>query len=172
MNHLGHFLFTELLRERLVKSAPARIVIVSSRAHFRPKRLDFAALRRPTRTRTTFAEYSVSKLANVLHGRGLAARLEGTGVTTYSVHPGAVASDIWRKVPAPLRFLAKLFMRSNEEGARTTVYCATAPELAGVSGRYYADCRERTASAMARDDALVAELWRESLQMVGLGEAR
>ena len=75
-------------------------------------------------------EYAVSKLANVLHAQELARRLAGTGVTSYALHPGVIASDIWRRVPWPLRRLIRLRMRSPVEGAQTSLYCATSPELA------------------------------------------
>lgn len=168
VNHLGHFLFTELLRERLERSAPARVVIVASRAHERVRRIDWERLRRPTASITGFREYGVSKLANVLHARELARRLEGTGVTTYALHPGVVASEIWRRVPWPFRSLMKLGMISAEEGARTTIHCATAPELENQTGRYYADCEPVAPSKLAQDDALAAELWRRSAEWTGI----
>ena len=81
-------------------------------------------------------------MANVLHAQELARRLDGTGVTSYSLHPGAIASNVWRRVPWPLDAVMKLFMKSNEEGARTSVYCATSPEVANDSGKYYDDSKE------------------------------
>ena len=162
VNHLGHFLFTNLLLERMRESAPARIVIVASKAHYKAEGLDFAAFRKPTASSTAFPEYCVSKLCNVLHAKALAKRLEGTGVTTYSLHPGVVASDVWRKVPWPFRSLIKLFMISNEEGAKTSLYCATSPDVADHSGRYYDQCKEREPSKRARDPELAEALWARS----------
>ena len=107
--------------------------------------IDFEAVRRPTRSLTGMPEYSVSKLANVLHAQELARRLEGSGVTTYSLHPGVIASDIWRRVPWPIRPLIKLRMRSPEEGAQTSLHCATSPDVAGETGLYYDDSRRREA---------------------------
>ena len=78
----------------------------------------------------------------MLHAKELARRLAGTRVTTYAVHPGAVASNVWRELPRPVQWVIKLVTISNEEGARTPVYCATAPELSASSGRYYERCRE------------------------------
>jgi len=167
VNHMGHFLLTALLRERLQASAPARIVTVASRAHYRASGLDWDALRQSTRSRTGVVEYSNSKLANVLFSAELGRRLAGTGVTTYALHPGVVASDVWRAVPWPIRPLLKLRMISTEEGARTTLYCATAPALAGETGLYYYKCQPRTPSAMGQDAALAAELWRHSEAWVG-----
>jgi retinol dehydrogenase 12 len=163
-NHLGHFLLTTLLLDRLKASAPARVVTVSSEAHYRPKRWEWEPLQQPTKTRTAFHEYGVSKLANVLFTRELARRTEGTGITTYALHPGVVATDVWRRIPRPISTIAKLFMRSSEDGAKTTLYCATAPELATVSGRYYDNERERKASKLALDDGLARELWERSEQ--------
>jgi NAD(P)-dependent dehydrogenase (short-subunit alcohol dehydrogenase family) len=160
-NHLGPFLLTSLLLDRLRESAPARIVTVASDAHYRVDGIDFDAVRRPTRTRTAFHEYSVSKLANVLHAAELARRLDGTGVTTYALHPGVIASDVWREVPWPIRPLMKLRMRSPDEGAKTPVYCATAPELAGETGLYYEDCRRRE-PGKAVTVPLAKELWERS----------
>jgi retinol dehydrogenase 12 len=162
-NHLGPFLLTELLLERLKQSAPSRIVNVSSRGHYSASRIDFAALTRPTATRAGLREYNVSKLCNVLHAKELARRLEGTRVTTYSLHPGVIASDVWREVPWPLRSLMKRFMRSNDEGAATSIWCATAAELAEQTGRYYDDCREKEPSALAENETLAQELWQRSV---------
>ncbi len=160
-NHVGPFLFTELLREHLIESGPGRIVNVASTAHFQAKGIDWDAVRQPAATRTALAEYAVSKLANVLHAQELGRRLQGTGVTTYSLHPGAIASDVWREVPFGLRHLLKLFLKSTADGARTSLYCATSPDVAGDSGLYYDNSREKTASKYATAE-LADELWRRS----------
>ncbi|MEO6623386.1 MAG: SDR family oxidoreductase [Burkholderiaceae bacterium] len=162
VNHMGHFLLTQLLLERIRASAPARIVTVASRAHIRTDGIDWDAVRQPTRTRTAIAEYAVSKLANVWFSAELGRRLAGSGVNTYALHPGVVASDIWRSVPWPFRPLVKLRMISPEEGARTSVYCATSPEVANETGLYYDKCRQRTPSSLGQDAAQAAELWRRS----------
>jgi retinol dehydrogenase-12 len=167
VNHLGHFLLTLLLLPRLVESSPARVVNVSSKAHYDAKGIDFGRLREPTRTTVGLSEYAVSKLANVLFTRELARRLEGAGVTTYALHPGVVATDVWRRIPFPFDALIKAFMIGPEEGARTTLHCAAAPELAEVSGRYYDACEEKRPSARALDDALARELWAKSLEWTG-----
>jgi retinol dehydrogenase 12 len=135
---------------------------VSSRAHYRASGLDWAALRQTSASRVGLVEYSNSKLANALFSAELARKLVGTGVTTYSLHPGVVATDVWREVPWPFRGLMKLGMISVEQGALTTVHCATAPECASETGLYYDKCRAKTPSAMAQDKALAAELWRRS----------
>jgi retinol dehydrogenase 12 len=168
VNHLGHFLLTRLLEARLRASAPARVVNVASGAHRGARGIDFTVLREPARSPGALREYSVSKLANVLFTRELARRWAGSGVTAYALHPGVVATGIWRRVPGPLRWLITRFMISPEEGAGTTIFCATAPELAGVSGRYYERQGESTPSVVAQDDALAARLWDESEKLVGL----
>lgn len=171
VNHLGPFLFTMLLLPRLEAAAPARVVNVASKAHYRAKAIDFARLQSPTRSITGLDEYGVSKLGNVLFTRELAKRLEGTGVTTYAVHPGVIASDIWRRIPWPVRPVALRFMKSTEEGAQTSLWCATAPELAKETGRYYDDLREKRPSKVALDDALAAQLWTKSAQWAGVPTA-
>jgi len=168
-NHIGHFLLTQLLLERLKASTPARIVTVSSRAHYRSPPLDWDALREPTRSTTGLPEYSASKLANALFSAELARRVAGQGITCYALHPGVVASEVWREVPAPLRWLIKRFMITVEQGAATTLHCATSAAAAAETGLYYDKCKPRTPSAMARDRALAAELWRRSEAWVAQG---
>lgn len=167
-NHVGPFLLTSLLLDKLRQSALARIVIVSSDAHFSARGIDFDAVRLPTKSITGMSEYSVSKLANVLHAQELARRLDGTGVTSYALHPGVIASDIWRRVPWPVRPLIKLRMSSPQEGATTSLYCATSPDLASESGRYYGNSSPETPSAVATPE-LAAELWDRTADWVGSG---
>ena len=169
VNHLGHFLFTTLLLDTLVRSAPARVVVVASDAHYQARGVDFDAVRRRTASRTGLAEYGVSKLCNVLFAQELARRTgngRGGGVTTYALHPGVIASDIWRRLPWPLEPLAKLFMKSPAQGMRTSLYCATEPGLSEASGRYYESCAERAPSERATPE-LGAELWERSLAWTG-----
>jgi NAD(P)-dependent dehydrogenase (short-subunit alcohol dehydrogenase family) len=165
-NHVGPFLFTNLLADKLKASAPARIVIVSSVAHYSAPGINYEAIRKKTRSITGLPEYAVSKLANVLHGQELARRLEGSGVTSYSLHPGAIASNVWRRIPWPVDAVMKLFMKSNEEGAQTSLYCATNPKLATESGKYYDDCAEKEPSKRATPE-LGAELWAKSEEWTG-----
>ncbi|HJL18769.1 MAG TPA: SDR family oxidoreductase [Sandaracinaceae bacterium LLY-WYZ-13_1] len=173
VNHLGHFLLTERLSDALKAGAdasgtPSRVVLVSSKAHYRAEGIDWDALEKPTATTTGLPEYAVSKLCNVLHAKELSRRRRAEGIHTYALHPGVVASDVWRSVPWPIRPVMKLFMSSNEEGAATSIHCATAPELAEHSGRYYDDCTEREPSELAKDEALAAELWERSVSWAGL----
>jgi len=158
VNHLGHFALTTALLDHLAASAPARVVTVASDVHFQAKGVDFSVVRRRTVTRTALREYAVSKLCNVMFSAELARRTEGRGITAYAVHPGVVASDIWRRVPWPVRPLITRRMATPEQGARTSLYCATSPDLAGVSGRYYDNCAELDASPRATPD-LCRLLW-------------
>ena len=115
---------------------------------------------------TGLSEYGVSKLANVLFSAELARRLQGSAVTTYSLHPGKVASDVWRSVPWPVRSLIKLAMISTEQGAARSLYGATAAQVAGQTGLYYDSSRDQEPSKLAQDRALAAELWERSLDWV------
>jgi NAD(P)-dependent dehydrogenase (short-subunit alcohol dehydrogenase family) len=161
VNHLGHFALTMALLDVLKASAPARVVNVASDSHYMARDIDFDALRRRGRGMTGMPQYAVSKLSNVLFTQELARRLAGTGVTTYALHPGVVASDIWRRVPWPLRRIMTRRMISTEEGARTPVYCATSSEVASDSGLFYDKCAVREPSRVATPE-LAAELWRRS----------
>ena len=161
VNHLGHFLLTQLLLERLTSTAPARVVTVASDAHYQARGIDWEALRRPARGITGLGEYAVSKLCNVLFSQELARRTAGTGVTTYALHPGVVASDIWRRVPWPVRPLVTRRMLSVDQGAATSLYCATSPAVASESGLFYDKSAPRPASPVATPE-LAAELWQRS----------
>lgn len=164
--HVGHFLLTKLLLERVKSSAPGRIVVVSSRAHRQVKKIDFDALRKPTQSRVGLVEYGVAKLANILFVQALAEQLQGTGVTTYALHPGVVASDVWRAMPWPLDKLIKPFMLSTEKGAATTLHCATSHEAANETALYYDACKPVQPSLLAQDCALAQRLWAESERWV------
>jgi NAD(P)-dependent dehydrogenase (short-subunit alcohol dehydrogenase family) len=171
VNHLGHFLLTIELLDCLQASAPSRVVTVSSDAHYQAKEINWDELRRRGHGITAMHQYAVSKLSNVLFTQELARRLNGTGVTTYALHPGVVASDIWRRIPWPVRPLLTSRMLSTEDGAKTSLYCATSPDIAGVSGRFYDKCAERAPSPVATPD-LAAELWRRSEQWTRNAESQ
>ena len=159
-NHIGPFLLTSLLLPAIERAPQGRIVNVSSIGHMQVKRIDWTLLERRTEPRKSgFLDYGITKLMNILHAKELARRLTGTRVTTYALHPGGVKSNIWRALPGPVQWVIKLFLISNEEGAKTQLYCATAPELAGVTGRYYDKSREVRPSPLAEDPALARELW-------------
>jgi retinol dehydrogenase-12 len=167
-NHIGPFLLTNLLLERIVQSAPARIVTVASVGHYKGKGIDFDAVCRKTDSRYGSNEYYVSKLANVLFNAELARRLEGTNVNTYALHPGIVASNVWRSIPGPFAAIAKLFMMSEEDGAKTTLYCATSPDVEKETGLYYDSCAVKEPNPLAHDEALAKRLWEKSEEWVGL----
>jgi len=158
VNHLGHFLFTEKLLPLVERAPQGRVVVVSSRGHYRAGPIDWDALRRPTASYTALPEYSISKLCNVLYAKELARRLADTAVTTYSLHPGGVASDIWQRRLGPFAILLRPFLVTNEQGARTQVRCAIDPALAEESGLYYTDEEPRDPLPIANDEALQDEL--------------
>ena len=164
VNHLGHFLLTTLLLDRLRASAPARIVHVASGSHYKARGIDWTVLRQATASISGMPEYSVSKLANVLFTAELARRLDGSGVTTYAVNPGRVASNIWQRIPYPIRALFKLTMKSTEQGAYSTTRAAT--DLDGTGCYYDMRAIEQPPSVPARDAALAAELWTRSAAWV------
>jgi retinol dehydrogenase 12 len=161
VNHLGHFALTRALLGRLAESVPSRVVSVSSDAHYSAPGIDWDALRRPARGLTGLREYAVSKLCNVVFSQELARRTAGTGLTTYALHPGVVASGMWRRVPWPVRPFVTRHMLSVSEGARTSLYCATSPDVAQASGRFYDRCAEREPSRVATPE-LGRELWERS----------
>jgi len=175
VNHLGHVLLTDLLLDRLKESAPARIVVVASEAHkFAIDGLKFDDLQCEG-TYFSYRVYGRSKLANILFSRALAKRLEGTGVTVNAVHPGSVATRFARDgdtsfVTAFTTWIARPFSRTPEEGARTQVHVASAPELADVSGAYFCNSKraDRRLSRAARDDEAAERLWGVSRELLGL----
>lgn len=169
VNHMGHFLLTQLLLEHMKLTPPARIVTLSSAAHYRCRGIDWEAVRQNTKSATGLPEYGVAKLANALFSAELGRRLAGSGVTSYAVHPGVVASDVWRSVPWPIRPLMKLAMISAEEGAATTLHCATSNEAAAETGLYYDKCQVKAPSKLAQDEALAAELWQRSEAWLQIG---
>jgi NAD(P)-dependent dehydrogenase (short-subunit alcohol dehydrogenase family) len=168
VNHLAPFLLTNLLLEKLTQSA-GRVIVVASEAH-RRARLDFGDL---MNARVGYLRaYARSKLANLLFVRALARRMRGSAVTVNALHPGFVRSQLFRGLRGPLRLLLATacwpFMRTPRQGAATSVYLATAPEVAGESGGYYRDCRRIEPGAAARCDEAAARLWSESVRLAAL----
>ncbi|XP_042676391.1 retinol dehydrogenase 14 [Centrocercus urophasianus] len=172
VNHLGHFLLTNLLLGLLKNSAPSRIVVVSSKL-YKYGEINFEDLNSEISYNKSFC-YSRSKLANILFARELARRLEGTGVTVNSLHPGIVRTNLGRHVNIP--FLAKplfnlvswAFFKTPLEGAQTSIYLASSPDVEGVSGKYFGDCKEEELLPKAMDDLVARKLWDISEVMVGL----
>jgi NAD(P)-dependent dehydrogenase (short-subunit alcohol dehydrogenase family) len=172
INHLGPFLLTELLTDRLVASAPSRVVNVASTAHRSARRgLDFEDLQ-SRQGYKGMQVYGSSKLANILFTTQLASRLSGKGVTANSVHPGTVATGYGRDGDTR-GFLAfglkviKPFVLTPEKGARTSVYLASSEDVAGVTGKYFVKCKARKPSAAAQDEAAARRLWTVSEELVG-----
>jgi NAD(P)-dependent dehydrogenase (short-subunit alcohol dehydrogenase family) len=172
VNHLGHFLLTQLLLDRLHTSAPARVVVVASNAHKGARRgLDFDDLQGERRYRWMDA-YNKSKLANIYFTRELARRLDGTDVTVNALHPGFVRSDFGRGGDLSgvygwgIKYVASPFAISPEKGARTTIYLASSPEVNGVTGGYFYKCKPATPSSVAQDYAAARRLWDVSEQLV------
>jgi len=173
INHLGPFLLTRLLEDRIRSSAPARIVNVASTAHKGARRgLDFDDLQ-STRRYGGMVVYSKSKLANIYFTTELARRLAGTGVTANSLHPGTVATGYARDGDAAgiLAFgvrVIKPFVLTAEQGARTSVYLASSPDVAESTGQYFVKCRARTPSKVAQDPDAARRLWEKSEELAGI----
>ncbi|MBB5916984.1 NAD(P)-dependent dehydrogenase (short-subunit alcohol dehydrogenase family) [Nocardia transvalensis] len=169
-NHLGGYLLTELLLERLLHSAPARIVFTSSVMHYGTT-VDLGDLG-CARGYSGQKAYSRSKLANLLYARELSRRLAGTGVTANAFHPGAVSTGIWDFAPwfaKPVMELAKrVFMVPSEEGGRRLTALATDPDLAAVTGCYFQKGRVKAPSRVAQDDELGTRLSAACADLVGL----
>lgn len=168
-NHVSYFVLTHGLRQRLIASAPARVINTSSHAH-RGGRLDFTDLTFNGGYRA-FRAYGLSKLCNILFTGELARRLDGSGVTAYSLHPGFVntrfgdgsggfAGSVFR--------LLKHFALSPEKGAETIVYLASSDLPGAANGAYFHKCRVTTPSKQALDDAAAARLWEETARLAGL----
>ena len=167
LNHLAPFLLTNLLLERLIASAPARVVTVSSGAQSMGK-IDFDDLMGEQKYSGSRA-YNQSKLANVMFTYELAKRLEGTGVTATALHPGLTSTAFSAEDPA-LGLLVKMlrpFMKSPQRGAETPIYLASSPEVEGVTGRYFANRKAKDSHKSSYDTAAAARLWRDSADLVG-----
>jgi NAD(P)-dependent dehydrogenase (short-subunit alcohol dehydrogenase family) len=168
LNHLGYFLLTRELVDLLKESGPARIVNVSSDAH-RGARMQWDDLQFETHRYRGFKAYGQSKLANVLFTYELARRLEGTRVTANALHPGVIGSGFGQTYGGAMSVLVKIarpFMLTPEEGARTTVYLASSPEVEGVTGKFFSKCKPVRSSAISYDEASQRKLWALSEQLV------
>ena len=174
LNHLAYFLLTQELLPVLREAPAARVVNVASDAH-RPARLDLDDLQYERTPYSAFGAYGRTKLMNILFTREQARRVEGSPITVNAMHPGFVRSGFGQNNPGFFGGIIALgqvlFARTPQRGARTLVWLATAPEVAGVSGKYFVDEHEATPSAAARDDATAHRLWEESERLAGLRAA-
>lgn len=166
VNHLAHFLLTHQLLDLLKQSAPSRVVTVSSKLHSTGA-IDFESLKGSVKYNPQTA-YKQSKLANVLFSKELAEQLQGSGVTSNCLHPGAVATDIVRDMPWLIRKALGLMFIAPEKGAKTTVMLASDPSLEETTGQYYDQCELTQCSALANDEALRQKLWQVSAEAVGI----
>jgi retinol dehydrogenase-14 len=170
LNHLAPFLLTNLLLDRLKESAPARVVTVSSGAQS-AGRIDFDDLQ-GARSYSGQRAYSQSKLANILFTNELARRLQGTGITANSVHPGVVRTNFGSEDQAGFfRIISPLvrpFLKTPTQGARTPIYLAASPDVETITGQFFANRKPRTANKAAGDADVIARLWRVSAGLVGL----
>jgi NAD(P)-dependent dehydrogenase (short-subunit alcohol dehydrogenase family) len=168
LNHFGYFLLTGLLLDLVKKSDYARIINVSSDSHYSGK-IDFASFRE-NRGYTLFKAYRQSKLANVMFTAELADRLKGTHVTVNTLHPGTVKTAIAKKSGRLISIawsLVTLFSMDAAQGAKTSIYLASSPEVKGVSGKYFDQCKPKKTSALADDVALRKKLWEVSEKLSG-----
>ena len=170
LNHLGYFLMTALLLDRLKGSTPARIVNVASGAHVGGK-LDFDDLQN-AKAYSGWRAYQQSKLANIYFTYELARRVEGTGVTANCLHPGFVATRFGNNnagwLSAVFGVAKSLLAKSEADGAKTSIYLAGSPEVATVSGKYFDECKAVRSSPVSYDEKAARELWRVSEKVVGL----
>jgi NAD(P)-dependent dehydrogenase (short-subunit alcohol dehydrogenase family) len=173
LNHLAYFLLTNLLLERIIASAPARIINVSSDAHSGGK-IDFDNLL-GERSYSSFGPYGNSKLGNILFTTELARRLVGTGVTVNALHPGLTSTGFGKNNPGSLMKIMgaviPLIARSPEKGAKTSVYLASLPAVQNITGKYFVDCKVTQPAPQAADMVVAKKLWDVSAEMVHLADA-
>ena len=164
VNHLGHFLLTNLLLNVLHNTNGSRVITVSSNAHKHAKFIDWDLVIKKTTSLTGLNEYATSKLANILFSKELAKKLRGSNSSSYSLHPGVVSTNIWQTLPAFLQAIIKLNgMLTPQEGAKTTLYCALKAPMSD-SGNYYSSEKIEYPSQTAQSEALAGELWQRSLE--------
>jgi NAD(P)-dependent dehydrogenase (short-subunit alcohol dehydrogenase family) len=170
LNHLSYFLLTHLLLPLITSSAPARIVNVASDAH-KGASIHFDDLQSRARY-SGWRAYQQSKLANILFTYELARRLDGTGVTVNTMHPGFVRTGFFREMEGWKGWLirrgADLVAIAPEQGARTLIYLASSPEVAGLTGRYFVKEKPVASSAASQDQAVAQRLWRVSAELTGI----
>ncbi len=166
INHLGHFLLTNLLTDRLVSCGPSRVVTVSSVAH-KSGKIDFDSFR-DERAFSSIKSYAQGKLANLLFSNELARRLSGTGVTSNALHPGVVGTGIARDLPRFIQKVMPLVTLSPEKGAATSLHLACDPVLTDATGGYYQKSTATRPAPQALNQELAARLWQVSEELTGL----
>eukprot|EP01098_Paradermamoeba_levis_P004816 TRINITY_DN2062_c0_g1_i1.p1 TRINITY_DN2062_c0_g1~~TRINITY_DN2062_c0_g1_i1.p1 ORF type:complete len:307 (+),score=84.06 TRINITY_DN2062_c0_g1_i1:61-981(+) len=168
VNHFGPFLFTNLLLDRIKEAAPSRIVVVSSEAHRRGI-INFNDINWE-QSYSIFSAYAQSKLANVLFANELSKRLEGSGVTVNSLHPGVVKTDLGRNswISSLFFTVGSVFMKNTEQGAATSVFLAVSPQVEKTTATYFADCNPYPVAEVANDKQAQVTLWELSEKFVGL----
>ncbi|XP_005413422.1 PREDICTED: retinol dehydrogenase 13 isoform X1 [Chinchilla lanigera] len=175
VNHLGHFLLTNLLLDKLKASAPSRVINLSSLAHV-AGHIDFDDLNWQKRKYNTKAAYCQSKLAVVLFTKELSRRLQGTGVTANALHPGVASTELGRHTGMHSSTFSSftlgpvfwLLVKSPQLAAQPSTYLAVAEELEGVSGKYFDGLKETAPAPEAEDEEVAQRLWAESARLVGL----
>jgi NAD(P)-dependent dehydrogenase (short-subunit alcohol dehydrogenase family) len=171
VNHVGTALLTLELLPLLEKSAPSRVVIVSSDLHYRG-RMDWDDLQQTRGSYRGLAAYNQSKLANVLFSNALARRVAEKGVTVNALHPGLVATELARDYPKAIAAIGKLFMISPERGAQCSLYVASSPDLEGTTGAYFYKSKPKAASRDARDEVQQERLWAITEALVASAPSR
>jgi NAD(P)-dependent dehydrogenase (short-subunit alcohol dehydrogenase family) len=171
VNHLGHFLLTNLLIDLLKAAAPSRVVVVSSSGH-KLSRINKEDLMYE-KSYNKYSAYGQSKLANILFAKTLSSKMEGSGVVVNSCHPGVVQTELGKYINKNLRkyFIKPIlgpFFKSPTEGAQTQICLAVDPDLENVSGKYFTNCKEKSPTRAAKNEETAEWLWKKSVEIVGL----
>ena len=169
VNHLAPFLLTNLLLDILKESAPSRIINVSSAAH-RMAKLDFDDLQSENKKLRLMRIYGISKLALMLFSYELSRKLEGTRVTVNTIHPGMVATNLGRDMSKSNQGFGKRFFKTPREGAETSIYLASSPEVEGITGKYYTKKRQKNSSKKSYNEEDAKKIWEISVEITGLKE--
>jgi NAD(P)-dependent dehydrogenase (short-subunit alcohol dehydrogenase family) len=164
VNHLAPFLLTHLLTDRLISSAPSRVINVSSEAH-RYGKMRFDDLERNNKW-SLFGPYAQSKLANILFTKELARKLNGAGVTVNCLHPGVVSTHLFDAFPKVFASVSSLFMITPEQGAKTTLHLATSSEVSEISAEYFSKSKIKRTAPQAQDAEAARKLWQVSMEYV------